>query len=200
MPLDSQDFQYLNYTPTEFEQFRSAIEQDGFTITQNSIDTVAGHLGSLTYLTANYNRNQQILLVTIKTSPWQSFQKSDLKANVLRVVKRDQTAAEAGHAPVNTTPVKSPTTPAGTGVAPQTGNIVVPPVAPKVTTPANPTVGTETPTPTQQIQAAIPPPEPKKPEVDLKTSEDVKPAEPEKPVPVQTPKPAQAATTDLPKS
>lgn len=101
--MKSQDFQFASYTPAEFEQFRSAVQQDGFTVTQNTIDTVSGHIGSLTYITGKYNRNQQLLVVTIKTSPWQSLQDVDLESNVLRVVNK--TAAE--ETPVNSTPVKT---------------------------------------------------------------------------------------------
>lgn len=86
--MNSKNFQFSNYTPAEFEQFRNAVQQDGFSITQNTIDTVSGHIGSLTYLTGKYNRNQQVLTVTVKTSPWVPTQDTDLKSNVLRVVNK----------------------------------------------------------------------------------------------------------------
>lgn len=108
--MKSQDFQFASYTPAEFEQFRTAVQQDGFTVTQNTIDTVSGHIGSLTYLTGKYNRNQQLLVVTIKTSPWQSMQDGDVETNVLRVVNKS--AAE--ETPINATPVTTPITKAGT--------------------------------------------------------------------------------------
>jgi hypothetical protein len=129
--MDSKDFQFSGYTPAEFEQFRTAVQQDGFSITQNTIDTVSGHIGSLTYLTGKYNRNQQLLIVTIKTSPWQSMQDVDLKSNVLRVVNKP-TSEEVS---VNHTPVKTTLTKTGTPVAPAVAtnpaggpkNAVVPP-------------------------------------------------------------------------
>jgi hypothetical protein len=112
--MDSKDFQFSGYTPAEFEQFRTAVQQDGFSITQNTIDTVSGHIGSLTYLTGKYNRNQQLLIVTIKTSPWQSMQDVDVKSNVLRVVNKDKSEEVS----VNHTPVKTSLTKTGTPVAP----------------------------------------------------------------------------------
>jgi hypothetical protein len=129
--MDSKDFQFSGYTPAEFEQFRTAVQQDGFTVTQNTIDTVAGHIGSLTYLTGKYNRNQQLLTVTIKTSPWQSLQDVDVKLNVLRVVNKLDVSQSA----VNSTPVKTAVTKAGTPAiaAGPVKNAVTPP-APAITT------------------------------------------------------------------
>lgn len=129
--MQSKDFQFSGYTPAEFEQFRTAVQQDGFIITHNTIDTVAGHIGSLTYLTGKYNRNQQLLVVTINTSPWQSMQDIDLKSNVLRVVNK----TDAEEVSVNVTPVKTAVTKTGTPVAPVVAtnpaggpkNAVVPP-------------------------------------------------------------------------
>jgi hypothetical protein len=113
--MNSKDFQFASYTPAEFEQFRTAVQQDGFQITQNTIDTVSGHIGSLTYITGKYNRNQQILTVTVKTSPWGSTQDADLKTNVLRVVNK----SAASDVVVNHEAVKTTKTAAGTPVAPK---------------------------------------------------------------------------------
>jgi hypothetical protein len=172
--MKSQQFQYTQYTPAEFEQFRNAVQLDGFSVTQNTIDTVSGHIGALVYLTGNYNRNQQVLTVTVKTSPWQTFQDSDLKANLLRVVSRDKTTG----APVNATPVKSAVTPAGTGATLPPKQAVTPAVTPKANPVATPEVAkvpeplkVETPTPSATPAAT--------------------------PVPAQTPLPAQ---TPVPKA
>jgi hypothetical protein len=129
--MKSQNFQFSNYTTAEFQQFRVAVQQDGFSITQNTIDTVSGHIGSLTYITGRYNRNQQLLIVTIQSSPWQSMQDSDVESNVLRVVNK--TASE--EVSVNIIPVKTAMTKAGTPVTPAIAtnpaggpkNAVVPP-------------------------------------------------------------------------
>jgi hypothetical protein len=126
--MQSKDFQFSSYTPAEFEQFRTAVQKDGFSITQNTIDTVSGHIGSLTYITGKYNRNQQVLIVTIMTSPWQSMQDSDVESNVLRIVSKT-TAEELS---VNVTPVKTQLNKAGTPVTPAIAagpvkNAVVPP-------------------------------------------------------------------------
>ena len=129
--MKSQQFQYSNYSPTEFEQFRNAVQMDGFTVTQNTIDTVSGHIGSLTYLTGNYNRNQQVLTVTVKTSPWQSFQDGHLEDNVKRVVARDEQAAAKVNEQAVKTPVDKQLQPLGTNK-----NIVQPAIPPKPATPA----------------------------------------------------------------
>lgn len=104
--MNSQQFQYQNYTPAEFEQFRNAVQADGFTVTQNTIDSVSGHIGSLTYITGSYNRNQNVLTVTVKTSPWQSFRDNELENNVKRVVSRTTEVKEAEK--VNPIAVKTP--------------------------------------------------------------------------------------------
>jgi hypothetical protein len=159
--MKSQQFQYQNYNAAEFEQFRNAVQADGFTVTQNTIDTVSGHIGSLTYLTGFYNRNQQTLTVTVKTSPWQSLQDVDLKSNVNRVVARDTEAETKVNAVPLQTPPAATITPLGTNK-----NIVQPPVPLKVAEPA------KTPEP-------------------VKTPEPAKVAPPVTSVPAQTPKPAQ---------
>lgn len=173
--MKSQQFQFASYSPAEFEQFRTAVMQDGFQVTQNTIDTVSGHIGSLTYLTGAYNRNQQLLTVTIKTSPWQTFQDADVEANVLRVSSRDKKAAAA----VNATAVKSPAPIAGTGQAILPKAIVQP--APKLpaTSPA------VTPATLQPAVPIVPKPAQTPVPADPVKTEEVKP--------VETAKPAEAA-------
>ncbi|HEY1645037.1 MAG TPA: hypothetical protein VGF75_01475 [Candidatus Saccharimonadales bacterium] len=179
--MKSQQFQFASYSPAEFEQFRAAVMQDGFQVTQSTIDTVSGHIGSLTYLTGAYNRNQQLLTVTIKTSPWQTFQDADVEGNVLRVTSRQKKEAAA----VNTTAVKSAVPTAGTGQSIPPKAIVQP--APKlpVTSPAV--------TPAT-LQPAVPiVPKPAQTPVPTQTPKPADPVKTEEVKPVEAAKPAEAA-------
>lgn len=175
--MKSAQFQYHNYSPTEFEQFRAAVQSDGFTVTQNTIDTVSGHIGSLTYLTGFYNRNQQVLTVTVKTSPWQSLQDGDLKSNVNRVVAREVEA----EAKVNPTPVQSPVTPAGTGVSIPPKAVVQPAVQVAVAKLTQTPAPAQAPKPAQASVSAQTP----KPAEPAKVAEVAKPAEVATPTPTK---------------
>lgn len=195
--MKSQTFQFQDYSPIEFEQFRNSIQQDGFTVTQNTIDTVSGHIGSLTYITGNYNRNQRLLHVEVKSSPWSSFPDEDLKANVMRISQRDKSAEEAGQTPVNKVPVKTPPTPQGSGYT-QPPVKSTPVAAPTPKAPANPIEGTQP--PANPAVGSVSDPNADKSgapqEVGLKTETPVEGTQPSvdpnsKAVPKQTPIPAQ---------
>lgn len=164
--MNSLSFQFANYTPVEFEQLRNAVQKDGFVLTQNTIDKVSGHIGALTYLDANYNRNQQVVTVTVKTSPWQSFQSNELEENIFRITGRP----DATKTPVQATPIQSPKTPEGSGANTPGKNIATPAIPPS------------------SGQTSNKKPEEVKPEVELKTGDAAKP-----PVPTQTPIPAKSA-------
>lgn len=129
MALNETKSQYQTFTPNEFEEFRKLVQEDGFTLTKNSIDSVEGHIGAVIYLFAEYNRNQNILNVTVKTSPWMSFPSSAVVANINRAAGRSVTAEEAGHPPVNSQQVAQ---------VPNAGPVKVPPTATSAAPPVIP--------------------------------------------------------------
>lgn len=204
MPLNQKTFTFQQYTPAEFEEFKKAVQADGFIISQNTIDTISGHLGALVYLTGNYNRNQNLLSVVVKTSPWQSFQESDLNMNVLRVSNRKDSDDKDGQAPINSKAVTTPKDAMGNIVAPlgTNKNVVVPAIDPTVKTELSPKSGHEPSTPTKEEPKPITPvvPQTPKPADPIKPTESAKvelKTEESKTEPAKTEevKPAQVAPT-----
>jgi hypothetical protein len=181
--MNSTPYQYSKYTPAEFEQFRAALQQDGFVITQNTIDEVSGHIGSLTYLSGMYNRVQQVLTVTVKTSPWQNFTDADVERNLARIVQRDKVT----DSPVNQKTMSTPATSSGTGVT-------MPPKAAVTTAAASaPSKASTAPAPAQTSKPAQTDPS-------EKTSEAAQSSEPAKDKEEPAKKDEKAAATDSKKS